>query len=202
MERPIVVLVHAPWCHFCEALRPAWDELASRLSNAGMQVLEIELEMMPELRRAQPDLADDLERGGTDRIVSVPHVAFRSRAGENSVRYDDSILPSDYELPVQVAPRSTMHMMSFVKDRLEDNAKFHHRDSDSASTDPRDGALGRSSDRGRHAPAPAAGRRPAGRQRGSPLRRARKPGSATASPASHVQRVKNPKKSGSKKPRA
>lgn len=116
-DRPFIVLIHAPWCGFCRDLRTEWDKMASALTKLGMQVVEMDISVVPEGRQRGSRLIQALESRGVP-ITTVPDITLVV-AGK-PVRYDDAVIDaSAYEAPPREGPRSAIHMMAFVKDGLQ-----------------------------------------------------------------------------------
>jgi len=132
---PTVVLIHAPWCGYCQRLRPDWDALVAHLASHGVQglrVMEFDLGDLPQVRKEHPELMEALEReehGGPVR--SVPHVAFAQgheapqantiAAAPNSGRNNNSnstVLNLDDAYHGEERPRSMGHMLRFLRDGM------------------------------------------------------------------------------------
>jgi len=88
----VVVLVHAPWCPYCQDLRPEWDAFAREMSEMGVAVVEIEMDVLPYARQAHNSMVARLE--ANSRVQTVPRVAIvRSRDDRDdrgTVEYESS----------------------------------------------------------------------------------------------------------------
>lgn len=115
-EAPGLVLVHAPWCHFCTRLRPAWEDASNSARLGGLNVVEIELGVVGDLDDGA--LRSIRDANGGRNVTSVPSIFFVTRRGD-LVPYDHTTIPAtDYEMPPFEAPRSGLHILRFARDRL------------------------------------------------------------------------------------
>jgi len=112
---PAMMLIHAPWCHFCESLRPAWNSAANSALSSGMNVIEIEMGVMNALPSDLQSRISSANRG--ERVSSVPSIFYVERDG-NIVPYNHTTIPEqDYASPRETdRPRSTSHMLRFARD--------------------------------------------------------------------------------------
>lgn len=97
---PAMMLIHAPWCHFCESLRPAWDDAAKKAMGRGMNVVEIEMGVMGALDGRLKSRIEGANHG--QPLSSVPGIFFVGHKGDIT-QYD--------------RPRSSESLLSFAEDR-------------------------------------------------------------------------------------
>lgn len=119
-ERPFLMLVHAPWCHFCRELRPQWERLLDWLSDTGVRAVEMDMSMLPEERNTgEGSLIREMEAEHAKAIEGVPFVALALPAGAGFAFYDQFVLASDPERVLvggeAERPRSALHMLRFVE---------------------------------------------------------------------------------------
>lgn len=119
-RRASMVLVHAPWCHFCVMLRPEWDKAVQAALPAGVQVIEIEMGVCREVNeklRTKLEAANDMTP-----IRSVPCI-FVSGPDGKMISYEKNIAGGDYDLSPDEAPRSGLHILRFLKDTAVQTTK-------------------------------------------------------------------------------
>lgn len=119
--RPFLLLVHAPWCHFCKQLRPDWERLVDWLSDTDVQCVEMEMSMLPEERdKGDGSLIRVIEGARAKSIEGVPFIALVLPANVGVALYDQFVRASVVPERVLVGgeaerPRSALHMLRFVE---------------------------------------------------------------------------------------
>lgn len=124
--KPYFVLVHAPWCFYCRNLRPEWDKMAEAMRLAGMQIIEIDLSVIPEARQQGSRLLEAVEKGSP--VTTVPNISLviNDKDGKHvrTVPYNDSTINSqDYDKSEELRPRSAVHMMEFIERELSSSSE-------------------------------------------------------------------------------
>lgn len=87
---PVLVLVHASWCGYCQQMKPEWQRAVDELAPRGMRTLSIELDALKSANDGgdeggAPPVLSAVERDGP--ISGVPHIALLTPAG-TVMRYD------------------------------------------------------------------------------------------------------------------
>ena len=70
-RRPVMTLVYATWCHFCNNMRPAWDTIVSPVRMSGIHVVEIDSSSMSPMRGQPPCKLASLAKN-----TGVPHIVL------------------------------------------------------------------------------------------------------------------------------
>lgn len=112
--RPYVVLVHTSWCHFCKDLRPEWDVFAEKMMESGLQVVEIDMSMLPVGRDINSSVVNSIENGGKSPISSVPHIVLVLGPKGPALNYDEYALKNTE--PDEA--RTALDMTKFVHSAL------------------------------------------------------------------------------------
>lgn len=124
-----LLLVHAPWCHFCRELMPEWRRLVDELEARASPVCtrQLELEELHAERRRDPQTWRVIEADGRRAITAVPHIVLLITHEDASlppaaVHYDDTLVAADYEGAPHEGPRTALHIARFLHDQVVDNA--------------------------------------------------------------------------------
>lgn len=99
-SRPVLMLVFAPWCYFCNELRPTWDQVAAEVAPLGVQVIECDTDAMSATPRGASEAFDHVR----DNVNGVPHVSFMH--------------PLDFAPVTYTGSRTHDDMMKFLRDAL------------------------------------------------------------------------------------
>ena len=75
-KKAFLVLVQAPWCPYCQMLRPEWDDLTHTLSRdvPQLQIVEFDRSVIPAARKVNDPLIAAMDE--TEEVGTVPRIAL------------------------------------------------------------------------------------------------------------------------------